>query len=79
MDIKNSLEEYHKICRVECVNIDAINQSINILMSSNIDYEFRTTLIDEYHNTDNVLKIGSFNSAFLPLAIKSLIFFSCLI
>lgn len=59
MDIKNSLEEYHKICRVECVNLDAITESINILMASNIDYEFRTTLIDEYHNTDNILKIGS--------------------
>lgn len=58
MDIKTSLKEYHKICRVNFVDIDAIKESINILMTSGIDYEFRTTLIDEYHNYENIKAIG---------------------
>jgi len=49
MDIKGSLENYLKIARVN-INIDAIKKSIDIIKTHAPDYEFRTTLIKEYHS-----------------------------
>lgn len=42
MDIKTSLCKYEDIIETKC-NIENIKKSINILMKSDIDYEFRTT------------------------------------
>jgi len=44
MDIKASKENYGKAAGVK-VDIEKINQSIQIIMNSGIDYEFRTTVI----------------------------------
>lgn len=46
MDIKTSLDKdrYKKACGVD-VNLKDINRSIEILMNSKIDYEFRTTAV----------------------------------
>jgi pyruvate formate lyase activating enzyme len=45
MDIKNELNEkdYKKIIQVN-INVDKIKESIKLLVESNIDYEFRTTV-----------------------------------
>ena len=59
MDIKNSLEKYN--LTTGCNNIDTskIIESINILKTSGIDYEFRTTLVDEFHNKSDIFDIAS--------------------
>ena len=44
MDIKAPFDKYSFISRVN-VNIDDIKKSINIIMNSNVDYEFRTTVV----------------------------------
>lgn len=51
MDIKTNLEKYQDVTCVQ-TNIDAIKQSINILKNSNIDYEFRTTVIPSLTKDD---------------------------
>lgn len=58
MDIKSSPEQYSKICGVN-INIDKIKQSVDILKSSKIDYEFRTTCVKEYHKIEDFDKIAS--------------------
>lgn len=57
MDIKNDFENYSKTAGLEDVDIQNIKKSIKIIENSNIDYEFRTTIIKEFHNVDNILKI----------------------
>lgn len=52
MDIKGSLDNYHLITGVNNPLLENIKESINILTKSNIDYEFRTTLVKEYHTLD---------------------------
>lgn len=52
MDIKGSLNNYHLITGVNNPLLENIKESINILTKSNIDYEFRTTLVKEYHTLD---------------------------
>lgn len=49
MDIKSSLSNYAEITGVT-TDISAINESVQFLLSDAVDYEFRTTVIDKYHN-----------------------------
>lgn len=57
MDIKTSLDNYKDITNVD-IDIKKLNETISILKNSTIDYEFRTTLIDEYHTAETIIKIG---------------------
>lgn len=58
MDIKNDREHYGKIIGIEDYNTAAVEKSVDYLMNSKLSYEFRTTLISEYHGVENVVKIG---------------------
>lgn len=58
MDIKNSEEKYALTCGLDDINMDIIKESISILMNSDIDYEFRTTVVDELHEEADFEKIG---------------------
>lgn len=49
MDIKNSEKEYFKTIGTNLISIDNIKDSISIIKNSGIDYEFRTTLVREFH------------------------------
>lgn len=49
MDIKSSFEGYSKVAGVE-IDTGIIAESISLIMSGNIDYEFRTTVVKELHD-----------------------------
>ena len=55
MDVKGSAEIYADICGLKQINMIKIKESISIIMESKINYEFRTTLIEEFH-TPEVMK-----------------------
>lgn len=57
MDIKNSFEKYPTITNKNC-DIKKIKQSIKYIMSCGIDYEFRTTLVAEFFDENDIKKIG---------------------
>lgn len=57
MDIKNDLAHYHETAGVNYINLMNIQESINIIQSSSINYEFRTTLIKEFHNVERIENI----------------------
>ena len=57
MDIKNDIDKYTPIIGLQ-TNERNIKKSIEYIMSCGIDYEFRTTLINEYHTLDDMIKIG---------------------
>ena len=54
MDIKNSFENYPKTTGLKNLNTDNIKHSLEILNSSNIDYELRTTIVKELHQSDDI-------------------------
>ncbi len=58
MDIKNSKEKYAKTAGVSENILPKIEKSINILLSSDIDFEFRTTVTAELHTVSDIKKIG---------------------
>lgn len=57
MDIKGRPEDYDAVAGVK-VDIDKIKKSVEILRSSDIDYEFRTTLLPDFHTKEDLIKIG---------------------
>lgn len=58
MDIKSSKEHYAQAAGLASVDMDAISQSVDYLMHSGIDYEFRTTVVKEIHDTEDFVSIG---------------------
>jgi len=57
MDIKAPLIEgkYSKACGVDAKNIlGNIQETIDLLLRSNVEYEFRTTLVPSLHNKEDV-------------------------
>jgi len=57
MDIKAPLEKYKDVVRVN-LNIDDIKESISLIMSSSIDYEFRTTICKKLLDKDDIIRIA---------------------
>lgn len=58
MDIKNSEEKYPLTVGMKSIDMDKIKQSINIIMNSGVSYEFRTTLVDEFHKEEDMDGLG---------------------
>ena len=58
MDIKNSEEKYALTCGLDEIDMAKIKESISILMNGDIPYEFRTTVIKEFHEEEDFRKIG---------------------
>lgn len=58
MDVKGSLAKYKDIAGAPNLNLDRVLKSIEILKSNIVDYEFRTTIIDEYHNEVDMISMG---------------------
>ena len=58
MDIKNSEEMYPETVGVKNPQLDKIKESISFIMNSGVDYEFRTTLVAEYHSQKSIEEMG---------------------
>ncbi len=58
MDIKNCEEKYALTCGLEEMDLGKIKTSMSLLMNGNTDYEFRTTVINEFHEAADFEKIG---------------------
>lgn len=62
MDIKNDRDHYASIIGFEEYDTSKVNESVEFLINSNHDYEFRTTLINEVHGYYNMRAIGKWIS-----------------
>ena len=58
MDIKNSEAKYPLTVGMKTIDMVKIKESINILMNSGIPYEFRTTLVHEFHELKDMDELG---------------------
>lgn len=58
VDVKNDRDNYAKIIGFDKYDTSCVEKTVEYLITNDLDYEFRTTLIDEYHKEDNVKKIG---------------------
>ena len=60
MDIKNTAEKYPTTAGSMAVSLKNIEESAEFLKKGAIPYEFRTTVVDEYHNAEDIRKIAAF-------------------
>lgn len=58
VDIKNCREKYALTTGIENYNLENIDKTVNILKQGNIPYEFRTTVVKEFHTVEDIEKIG---------------------
>ncbi len=58
MDIKNSQESYGKTIGIEDYDISKVHKSVNYLLRGNVPYEFRTTVVREFHQRSDFESIG---------------------
>jgi pyruvate formate lyase activating enzyme len=58
MDIKNNLEDYASIIGFDKYDTKNIESSVEFFLGGGAPYEFRTTLIKEFHKEENIVKIG---------------------
>lgn len=57
MDIKTVFDEYDPIVNLKKVNIDNVKKSVDIIKKSDVDHEFRTTVMKNYHDIERLIKI----------------------
>lgn len=58
MDIKNCPELYAVTAGVKNLDIDSIKESVDYLKEGRVPYEFRTTVVKNYHTKESFEKMG---------------------
>lgn len=58
MDLKNAPEHYGRTIGVETYDVGNIDRSIRFLMGGEIPYEFRTTVVREFHQKADFEEMG---------------------
>lgn len=59
MDIKNSKEKYISTTGNTNLSMNNINESVSLLISGLVEYEFRTTIVNELHTELDMEAIGN--------------------
>lgn len=58
MDVKNGPAQYARTAGVPGLDLGAVRESVAFLLSGVVDYEFRTTVVKEFHDADSFREIG---------------------
>lgn len=58
MDIKNSPDKYAKTIGLDNFKLENIYQSVDYLLANHVSYEFRTTVVEEFHDFNDFKIIG---------------------
>ena len=66
MDVKNSPERYAQTTGCTGIDLEAVKQSLLLLLNGNVDYELRTTVVEELHDEEAFRSIGRFLAALSP-------------
>jgi len=58
MDIKSDKTGYAKAIGIENFSLKKVEETVDFFLSGRVNYEFRTTLIHEFHGDDEIENIG---------------------
>lgn len=58
MDIKNSPAGYAKTAGTAEAVLPKISESVDFLLAGHVEYEFRTTVIKDFHTKEDIIAIG---------------------
>jgi pyruvate formate lyase activating enzyme len=57
MDIKNSKAKYKETAGINNLDLSKIEESVDFLINGNMDFEFRTTIVNEFHTVEDIQDI----------------------
>ncbi len=60
MDVKNSFEKYPETVGVSGFDVSLVKKSIDLIKNSGIEYEFRTTVVKEFHTVSDIESIARY-------------------
>lgn len=66
MDVKNSPAMYAQTVGLETMELTPIEESLRFLIGGSVDYELRTTLVDQLHNTASIQDMGVWLASLVP-------------
>ena len=58
MDVKNSPGRYGETAGTPGLDLAPFRESVSFLLQGTVDYEFRTTVVREFHDADSFKAIG---------------------
>ena len=58
MDIKSCRENYGRLIGIPDYDTAAVEESVALLMEGHVDFEFRTTVVKEFHRAEDFERIG---------------------
>ena len=58
MDVKNSPQRYGETAGLPGLELTPFRESVSYLLQGTVDYEFRTTVVREFHDADSFRAIG---------------------
>ena len=58
MDIKNTFDKYGETVGIDGYNTDRVRESVEFLKNGKLPFEFRTTLVKEFHTDEDLEEIG---------------------
>lgn len=58
MDIKNCPDKYAETIGYSDFDFSPVRKSVELLLAGKVEYEFRTTVVKEFHTTQDMVKIG---------------------
>ncbi len=58
MDIKNEPASYAKTVGLDNFSVDAVQESIDFLLSGHVEYEFRTTVVKGIHTKEGLIRLA---------------------
>ena len=58
MDIKNSLSKYSETVGISDFDTTDVEESVRYLLTGSVDYEFRTTVVREFHDKNDLIEIA---------------------
>ncbi len=68
MDVKNSPARYGEITGVAHLSLAPIEESLRFLMEGHVDYELRTTLVEQFHDEAAIAEMGAWVASLSPAA-----------
>lgn len=58
MDVKNAPDRYAETAGASPSKLEKVEESIRFLMTDAVDYEFRTTVVEEFHDEKSIAAMG---------------------
>lgn len=62
MDVKNCKEKYGETVGIPNFDTSKVEESIKFLLSGKVDFEFRTTIVKEFHTVEDIKRLSEWIS-----------------